>query len=126
LLILKIKRYYFNIFPNKIYFKTQPLYTTFTNTLSLHNQRTFGLCNKTFVYFPASWAPSGNDSGGAPQLKGARWFSYDELKKCTCNFSQSNEIGSGGYGKVYIQDFVRIYLPENCSLVISYTLSPGV
>ncbi|KAI5584732.1 hypothetical protein POPTR_006G114400v4 [Populus trichocarpa] len=49
----------------------------------------------------ASWAPSGNDSGGAPQLKGARWFSYDELKKCTCNFSQSNEIGSGGYGKVY-------------------------
>ncbi|XP_022157310.1 probable leucine-rich repeat receptor-like protein kinase At5g49770 [Momordica charantia] len=49
----------------------------------------------------ASWAPSGNDSGGAPQLKGARWFSYDELKKCTNNFSISNEIGSGGYGKVY-------------------------
>ncbi|XP_022864552.1 probable leucine-rich repeat receptor-like protein kinase At5g49770 isoform X1 [Olea europaea var. sylvestris] len=49
----------------------------------------------------ASWAPSGKDSGGAPQLKGARWFSYDEIKKCTNNFSQSNEIGSGGYGKVY-------------------------
>ncbi|XP_021829031.1 probable leucine-rich repeat receptor-like protein kinase At5g49770 [Prunus avium] len=49
----------------------------------------------------ASWAPSGKDSGGAPQLKGARWFSYDELKKCTNNFSDSNEIGSGGYGKVY-------------------------
>ncbi|KAL3838501.1 hypothetical protein ACJIZ3_023092 [Penstemon smallii] len=49
----------------------------------------------------ASWAPSGKDSGGAPQLKGARWFSYDELKKCTNNFSQSNQIGSGGYGKVY-------------------------
>ncbi|KAF5445318.1 hypothetical protein F2P56_034378 [Juglans regia] len=49
----------------------------------------------------ASWAPSGNDSGGAPQLKGARWFSYDELKKCTNNFNESNEIGSGGYGKVY-------------------------
>ncbi|KAG7941938.1 hypothetical protein I3843_16G073900 [Carya illinoinensis] len=49
----------------------------------------------------ASWAPSGNDSGGAPQLKGARWFSYDELKKCTNNFTESNEIGSGGYGKVY-------------------------
>ncbi|KAF2288022.1 hypothetical protein GH714_003943 [Hevea brasiliensis] len=49
----------------------------------------------------ASWAPSGKDSGGAPQLKGARWFSYDELKKCTNNFSESNEIGSGGYGKVY-------------------------
>ncbi|KAK2965565.1 hypothetical protein RJ640_018731 [Escallonia rubra] len=51
--------------------------------------------------FLASWAPSGKDSGGAPQLKGARWFSYDELKKCTNNFSESNEIGSGGYGKVY-------------------------
>ncbi|KAK7386799.1 hypothetical protein VNO78_27135 [Psophocarpus tetragonolobus] len=49
----------------------------------------------------ASWAPSGKDSGGAPQLKGARWFSYDELKKCTNNFSENNEIGFGGYGKVY-------------------------
>ncbi|XP_061354088.1 leucine-rich repeat receptor protein kinase HPCA1 [Gastrolobium bilobum] len=49
----------------------------------------------------ASWAPSGKDSGGAPQLKGARWFSYDDLKKCTSNFSESNEIGFGGYGKVY-------------------------
>ncbi|WCJ27916.1 Leucine-rich repeat protein kinase family protein [Euphorbia peplus] len=49
----------------------------------------------------ASWAPSGKDSGGAPQLKGARWFSYDELKKCTNSFSENNEIGSGGYGKVY-------------------------
>ncbi|PIN20392.1 Serine/threonine protein kinase [Handroanthus impetiginosus] len=48
-----------------------------------------------------SWVPSGKDSGGAPQLKGARWFSYDELKKCTNNFSESNQIGWGGYGKVY-------------------------
>ncbi|KAK6156439.1 hypothetical protein DH2020_010687 [Rehmannia glutinosa] len=49
----------------------------------------------------ASWVPSGKENGGAPQLKGARWFSYDELKKCTNNFSESNQIGSGGYGKVY-------------------------
>ncbi|PIN10381.1 Extracellular matrix protein slit [Handroanthus impetiginosus] len=49
----------------------------------------------------ASWASSAKDSGGAPQLKGARWFSYDELKKCTNNFSEFNLIGSGGYGKVY-------------------------
>ncbi|VFQ70309.1 unnamed protein product [Cuscuta campestris] len=47
------------------------------------------------------WAPSGSDSCGMPQLKGARWFSSEELKKCTNNFSQSNEVGSGGYGKVY-------------------------
>ncbi|GKA27513.1 probable leucine-rich repeat receptor-like protein kinase [Tanacetum coccineum] len=48
-----------------------------------------------------SWAPSTKDSGGAPQLKGARWFSYDELKKSTSKFSETNQIGSGGYGKVY-------------------------
>ncbi|URE27871.1 leucine-rich repeat receptor-like protein kinase [Musa troglodytarum] len=49
----------------------------------------------------ASWARSGDESVDAPQLKGARWFSYDELKQCTNNFAVSNEIGSGGYGKVY-------------------------
>ena len=54
------------------------------------------------LFLPASWAPSGKDSGGAPQLKGARWFSYDELKKCSNNFSESNEIGFGGYGKVLL------------------------
>ncbi|KAI7748743.1 hypothetical protein M8C21_020211, partial [Ambrosia artemisiifolia] len=48
-----------------------------------------------------SWAPSTKDNGGAPQLKGARWFSYDELKKSTNNFSETNLIGSGGYGNVY-------------------------
>ncbi|KAG6675265.1 leucine-rich repeat receptor protein kinase HPCA1-like isoform X1 [Carya illinoinensis] len=50
----------------------------------------------------ASWTSSGNDSSGAaPQLKGARWFSYVELQKCTNNFAERNEIGSGAYGKVY-------------------------
>lgn len=49
----------------------------------------------------ASWASSGKDGGGAPQLKGARLFSYDELKKSTNNFSDANQIGFGGYGKVY-------------------------
>lgn len=60
------------------------------------------------ILYPGSWAPSGKDSGGVPQLKGARWFSYDELKKCTNNFSESNEVGSGGYGKVCMMlQFIR-------------------
>lgn len=49
----------------------------------------------------ASWANSNKDSEGAPQLKGARWFSYDELRKSTNEFSYANEIGSGSYGKVW-------------------------
>jgi hypothetical protein len=49
----------------------------------------------------ASWGTGGTDNGDAPQLKGARYFSFEELKKCTNNFSEINEIGSGGYGKVY-------------------------
>ncbi|KAF3440645.1 hypothetical protein FNV43_RR18929 [Rhamnella rubrinervis] len=44
---------------------------------------------------------SNKNSGGVPQLKGARWFSYEELKNYSNNFSVANEIGSGGYGKVY-------------------------
>ncbi|XP_051132775.1 leucine-rich repeat receptor protein kinase HPCA1-like isoform X2 [Andrographis paniculata] len=48
----------------------------------------------------ATW-DSNSNSGGVPQLKGARSFSFHELKKCTKNFSDDNDIGSGGYGKVY-------------------------
>ncbi|PON38672.1 Mitogen-activated protein kinase kinase kinase [Parasponia andersonii] len=47
-----------------------------------------------------SWTPKFS-SENIPQLKGARWFSVQELKKYSNNFSAENEIGSGGYGKVY-------------------------
>uniref|UniRef100_A0A0D9V740 non-specific serine/threonine protein kinase n=1 Tax=Leersia perrieri TaxID=77586 RepID=A0A0D9V740_9ORYZ len=49
----------------------------------------------------ASWGQGGKDNGDVPQLKGARYFAFEELKKCTNNFSETHEIGSGGYGKVY-------------------------
>ena len=52
------------------------------------------------VLSQVSWGSSGKYSGDAPQLKGARYFPYYELKNCTNNFSEHNEIGAGGYGKV--------------------------
>jgi hypothetical protein len=59
----------------------------------------------------ASWGATQKDSGGAPQLKGARLFSFEELKSCTENFADSHEIGAGGYGKVYkgtLVDGIRV------------------
>ncbi|CAL0309305.1 unnamed protein product [Lupinus luteus] len=47
-----------------------------------------------------NWEQNKN-SGIAPQLKGARWFSFDELRRYTNNFAEANTIGSGGYGQVY-------------------------
>jgi hypothetical protein len=56
----------------------------------------------------ASWI-SGKENADVPQLKGARWFSLEEIQRCTNNFSQSNEIGAGGYGKVnHLQTFHQI------------------
>jgi hypothetical protein len=46
-----------------------------------------------------------------PQLKGARLFSFKELQECTNNFSEANDIGSGGYGKVsfgYLLPFLNL------------------
>ncbi|XP_061354222.1 leucine-rich repeat receptor protein kinase HPCA1-like [Gastrolobium bilobum] len=47
-----------------------------------------------------NWDPNKSNCG-IPQLKATRQFSFKELKKYTNNFSQANDIGSGGYGKVY-------------------------
>ncbi|KAG0553800.1 hypothetical protein KC19_12G040100 [Ceratodon purpureus] len=41
------------------------------------------------------------EDGAAPNLKGARWFSFDDIKRMTNNFSDDNVLGEGGYGKVY-------------------------
>ncbi|KAH0470783.1 hypothetical protein IEQ34_000506 [Dendrobium chrysotoxum] len=49
----------------------------------------------------ASWDASYRDDGEAPQVKGAKSYSFEELKKCTNNFPEVNVIGVGGYGKVY-------------------------
>ncbi|KAK9750105.1 hypothetical protein RND81_02G173800 [Saponaria officinalis] len=47
-----------------------------------------------------SWDSQGA-YGDIPQLKGAKFFSFEELRKCTNNFSEYNCVGAGGYGKVY-------------------------
>ncbi|KAG2615323.1 leucine-rich repeat receptor protein kinase HPCA1-like isoform X2 [Panicum virgatum] len=48
-----------------------------------------------------SWDMKSTSASTAPQLRGARTFSFDELRKITNNFSEANDIGNGGYGKVY-------------------------
>ncbi|XP_013628285.1 PREDICTED: probable leucine-rich repeat receptor-like protein kinase At5g49770 isoform X1 [Brassica oleracea var. oleracea] len=48
----------------------------------------------------AKWNTS-KSSINAPQLMGAKAFTFEELKKCTENFSEANDVGGGGYGKVY-------------------------
>ncbi|KAL8130397.1 hypothetical protein V2J09_019552 [Rumex salicifolius] len=48
----------------------------------------------------ASWDP--NQGGGdIPQIKESRWYSFEDMRSITENFSEENEIGRGGYGKVY-------------------------
>ncbi|XP_015697764.1 leucine-rich repeat receptor protein kinase HPCA1-like [Oryza brachyantha] len=48
----------------------------------------------------ASWDIK-SSSISSPHLQGARVFTFNELKKITNSFSDANDIGTGGYGKVY-------------------------
>ncbi|KAL0793896.1 hypothetical protein Bca101_065273 [Brassica carinata] len=48
----------------------------------------------------AKWNKS-TSSIDAPQLMGAKAFTFEELRKCTDNFSEANDVGGGGYGQVY-------------------------
>jgi len=56
----------------------------------------------------AAWQNA--QDGAAPKLKGANWFSFDDIKRMTNNFSEANTIGEGGYGKVIISIINIIYL----------------
>ncbi|KAK9050857.1 hypothetical protein SSX86_030174 [Deinandra increscens subsp. villosa] len=40
-------------------------------------------------------------NGAVPQLKGTKAFSFEELNTYTNNFTELNNIGTGGYGMVY-------------------------
>ncbi|URE47136.1 leucine-rich repeat receptor-like protein kinase [Musa troglodytarum] len=71
----------------------------------------------------ASWGSTGGDAGDAPQLRLARRFSLDELRKCTDDFSKDNEIGSGGYGKAC--DDLIVSPSLGCSFVYKATLQDG-
>ncbi|KAG4401457.1 hypothetical protein GLYMA_07G270700v4 [Glycine max] len=51
--------------------------------------------------FPFGSGDPIDSNSGIPQLKGTRRFFFEELQKYTNKFSQDNDIGSGGYGKVY-------------------------
>ncbi|GAB4847416.1 Leucine-rich repeat receptor protein kinase hpca1 [Ancistrocladus abbreviatus] len=62
-----------------------------------HQKWRAGRAVQSTHYFASSW----DKNSEIPQLKGARRFSFEEIRKYTNNFAEVNNIGSGGYGKVY-------------------------
>ncbi|THG13869.1 hypothetical protein TEA_022015 [Camellia sinensis var. sinensis] len=81
-----------------LFFIADP-YSYFAGIYAFHQKRRAEISDKQNNPF-ASWHRN-ESNGGAPQLKGARCFSFEELKKYTNTFSDANCIGVGGYGKVY-------------------------
>ncbi|XP_062095552.1 probable leucine-rich repeat receptor-like protein kinase At5g49770 isoform X2 [Humulus lupulus] len=73
----------------------------FVGVYVFFHKRRAGTGSDTLTMNATRFWDATSSSGSVPQLKGTRWFSFTELKKYTNNFSTENEIGSGGYGKVY-------------------------
>ena len=62
-------------------------------------------------------------NGSVPQLQAAKRFSFKELKKYTNNFSKTNSIGSGGFGKVDFDSLLSllfIILHDSLDACITY------
>ena len=60
-------------------------------------------------HITVSWDSHGT-WGEVPRLKGARFFTLEELQKSTNNFSEANVVGSGGYGKVSFNSGHQIHI----------------
>jgi hypothetical protein len=50
------------------------------------------------AWLAAAW--KNVEDGAAPNLKGARWFSSNEIMRMTNNFNDDEVLGEGGYAKV--------------------------
>ncbi|MQL93227.1 hypothetical protein Taro_025866 [Colocasia esculenta] len=72
----------------------------------------------------ASWERV-KGGGDAPRIRGPKWFSFDELKRSTKNFSEANEIGTGSYGKVHHRKS-GIHLDWRRRLKIALGISRGL
>lgn len=65
--------------------------------------------------YAGKWNSNNDNKIISPQLKGVKQFSFAEVKKYTSNFSQDNDIGSGGYGKVVSHIHLQFPLIEYIS-----------
>ena len=68
------------------------------------------------MFLAAKWNQS-TSSVDAPQLTGAKAFTFEELRKCTDNFSEANDVGGGGYGKVCVFTMASVETRNGISLI---------